>query len=122
MKLLLVDDHLVVRSGISSCLTRQERFAILGEAADGLEAVRKAKGTANAQRLSTKQAPPRSAMAVMGEKLGGCGINREAAAARIMPPMTSNRFFSISVLLVCLISAERSKWYNLGEDLRAALA
>jgi two-component system, NarL family, nitrate/nitrite response regulator NarL len=43
IKLLLVDDHPVVRRGISSCLSRQERLAIVGEAADGLEAVRKAK-------------------------------------------------------------------------------
>src|SRR2546423_1952334 len=43
IKLLLVDDHPLVRSGINSCLARQERFAIVGEAADGLEAVRKAK-------------------------------------------------------------------------------
>src|SRR5882724_6103539 len=43
IKLLLVDDHPVVRRGISSCLARQERFAIVGEAADGFEAVRKAK-------------------------------------------------------------------------------
>ncbi len=43
IKLLLVDDHPVVRRGISSCLARQERLLIVGEAADGLEAVRKAK-------------------------------------------------------------------------------
>jgi two-component system, NarL family, nitrate/nitrite response regulator NarL len=43
IKLLLVDDHPVVRRGISSCLARQERLAIVGEAADGIEAVRKAK-------------------------------------------------------------------------------
>src|SRR5467141_2380306 len=43
IKLLVVDDHPVVRRGISSCLARQERFVIVGEAADGLEAVRKAK-------------------------------------------------------------------------------
>src|SRR6266436_4421612 len=43
IKLLLVDDHPVVRRGISSCLARQERFAIVGEATDGLEAVRKAR-------------------------------------------------------------------------------
>ncbi len=41
--LLLVDDHPVVRRGISSCLAQQERLAVVGEAADGLEAVRKAK-------------------------------------------------------------------------------
>src|SRR5258706_8419179 len=43
IKLLLVDDHPIVRKGISSCLARQERLTIVGEAADGLEAVRKAK-------------------------------------------------------------------------------
>src|SRR5436190_9300488 len=43
IKLLLVDDHPVVRRGISSCFSRQERLVIVGEAADGLEAVRKAK-------------------------------------------------------------------------------
>src|SRR5689334_8509571 len=43
IKILLVDDHPIVRKGISSCLARQERLTIVGEAADGLEAVRKAK-------------------------------------------------------------------------------
>jgi len=43
IKILLVDDHPVVRRGISSCFSRQERLVIVGEAADGLEAVRKAK-------------------------------------------------------------------------------
>ena len=42
IKLLLVDDHPVVRIGISSCLAQQERFTIVGEAADGREGVRKA--------------------------------------------------------------------------------
>ncbi len=43
IKLLLVDDHPVVRKGIGSCLARNERFLIVGEAGDGLEAVAKAK-------------------------------------------------------------------------------
>ncbi len=43
IKVLLVDDHPVVRRGISSCLAREEHLMIVGEAADGLEAVRKAK-------------------------------------------------------------------------------
>ena len=43
IKLLLVDDHPVVRKGIGSCLARSERFLIVGEAGDGLEAVAKAK-------------------------------------------------------------------------------
>lgn len=43
IKLLLVDDHPVVRKGISACLARQEHLHIVGEAADGQEAVRKAR-------------------------------------------------------------------------------
>jgi DNA-binding NarL/FixJ family response regulator len=40
---LLVDDHPVVRRGISSYLARHDHLFIVGEAADGLEAVAKAK-------------------------------------------------------------------------------
>jgi two-component system nitrate/nitrite response regulator NarL len=43
IKLLLVDDHPVVRRGISSCLARNENLTIVGEAADGIEALRKAR-------------------------------------------------------------------------------
>ena len=41
IKLLLVDDHPVVRKGIASCLTQQDHLQIVGEAADGREALRK---------------------------------------------------------------------------------
>src|ERR1035438_9910939 len=43
IRLLLVDDHPIVRKGIGSCLARHEHLVIVGEAADGLEAVAKAK-------------------------------------------------------------------------------
>ncbi|MFO1476781.1 MAG: response regulator transcription factor, partial [Verrucomicrobiota bacterium] len=43
IKLLLVDDHPVVRKGISSCLARLDHLQIVGEAADGQEALRKAR-------------------------------------------------------------------------------
>ena len=43
IRVLLADDHPVVRKGMSSCLARHEHLAIVGEAADGLEAVAKAK-------------------------------------------------------------------------------
>jgi len=43
IKVLLVDDHPVVRRGISSCLARHSHLLIVGEAADGHEAVAKAK-------------------------------------------------------------------------------
>lgn len=43
IKLLLVDDHPVVRKGIRSCLEGHEHLGILGEATDGQEAVNKVK-------------------------------------------------------------------------------
>jgi two-component system nitrate/nitrite response regulator NarL len=38
-----VDDHPVVRKGIGCCLARQDHLLIVGEAADGLEAMAKAR-------------------------------------------------------------------------------
>jgi two-component system, NarL family, nitrate/nitrite response regulator NarL len=43
IKLLLADDHPVVRKGIASCLARHQQLEVIGEASDGLEAVRRAK-------------------------------------------------------------------------------
>jgi two-component system, NarL family, nitrate/nitrite response regulator NarL len=43
IRLLLVDDHPVVRKGIGLCLSRHEHLEIVGEAGDGHEAVAKAK-------------------------------------------------------------------------------
>jgi two-component system nitrate/nitrite response regulator NarL len=43
IKVLVVDDHPVVRRGISLCLAKQDNLEIVGEAADGREAVRKAR-------------------------------------------------------------------------------
>lgn len=42
IKVLLADDHPVVRKGLQSCLARQEQLAVVGEAADGEEALQKA--------------------------------------------------------------------------------
>jgi len=41
IRVLLVDDHPVVRRGIGSCLARQAHVQIVGEAGDGFEALRK---------------------------------------------------------------------------------
>jgi two-component system, NarL family, nitrate/nitrite response regulator NarL len=41
IKLLLVDDHPVVRKGLWSCLGSRENLTIVGDAADGEEAMRK---------------------------------------------------------------------------------
>jgi two-component system, NarL family, nitrate/nitrite response regulator NarL len=41
IKVLVADDHPVVRRGLQSCLAREERLKVVGEAADGEEALRK---------------------------------------------------------------------------------
>ena len=43
IKILVADDHPVVRKGLQMCLAKQERLKILGEAVDGEEAVQKTK-------------------------------------------------------------------------------
>lgn len=43
IKVLLADDHPVVRKGIASCLLQHEHIQIIGEATDGREALRKAR-------------------------------------------------------------------------------
>jgi two-component system, NarL family, nitrate/nitrite response regulator NarL len=43
IRILVADDHPVVRKGLQSCLARQERLKLVGEAADGDEALRLAK-------------------------------------------------------------------------------
>jgi two-component system, NarL family, nitrate/nitrite response regulator NarL len=43
IRVLLVDDHPVVRKGIGSCLARLPQLVVVGEAADGLEAMARAR-------------------------------------------------------------------------------
>jgi two-component system, NarL family, nitrate/nitrite response regulator NarL len=43
IRLLLADDHPIVRQGLSACLSRYPHMTIVGEAADGREAVLKAR-------------------------------------------------------------------------------
>ncbi len=40
IRILLADDHTVVRSGLSAVLAMQDDFKIVGEAGDGEEALR----------------------------------------------------------------------------------
>jgi two-component system nitrate/nitrite response regulator NarL len=42
ISVLLIDDHTLFRSGVRSLLQRHERFAVVGEAADGVEGVKRA--------------------------------------------------------------------------------
>lgn len=43
IKLLIADDHPVVRRGLVSCLERRSNLEVVGEAGDGLDALRKAR-------------------------------------------------------------------------------
>jgi two-component system nitrate/nitrite response regulator NarL len=43
IKILLVDDHPVVRKGLHSCLANRENLKIVGEACNGTEAIQKVK-------------------------------------------------------------------------------
>ena len=43
IRILLVDDHPIVRRGIGSCLARHSHLQVVGEAADGLEAITQAR-------------------------------------------------------------------------------
>jgi two-component system nitrate/nitrite response regulator NarL len=43
IRVLLVDDHTLFRSGIKALLSRSSDFEVVGEAADGLEGVKRAK-------------------------------------------------------------------------------
>lgn len=43
IRVLLVDDHGLFRSGIKSLLKRSDEFEVVGEAADGLEGAKRAK-------------------------------------------------------------------------------
>jgi two-component system nitrate/nitrite response regulator NarL len=43
LRILLVDDHTLFRSGVKALLARQPDFEVVGEAADGLEGVKRAR-------------------------------------------------------------------------------
>ena len=42
IKVMIVDDHIVVRDGLASMMGRRKDFAVVGQASDGVEAVEKA--------------------------------------------------------------------------------
>ena len=43
IRILIVDDHTLLRSGIKLALQRHEGFEVVGEAGDGLEGIKRAK-------------------------------------------------------------------------------
>ncbi|MDP2238725.1 MAG: response regulator transcription factor [Burkholderiales bacterium] len=44
IRIFLIDDHNLFRSGVKALLARQSDFEVVGEAADGLEGLKRAKG------------------------------------------------------------------------------
>ena len=46
IRVLLVDDHTLFRSGIKSLLQRHEDFEVVGEAGDGLEGIKRTRSLA----------------------------------------------------------------------------
>src|SRR6266404_3136090 len=43
LRILVVDDHTIVRKGLSNCLARHKHLVVVGEARDGVEALAKAR-------------------------------------------------------------------------------
>ena len=64
IKVLVVDDHPVVRKGLQSCLARQDRIRIVGEAADGDEALKRTRELAPDVVLLDLDMPRLSGLAV----------------------------------------------------------
>src|SRR5271154_3660442 len=64
IRLLLVDDHPVVRKGIASVLARHPRIDIVGEAADGAEAIRMARELAPDLVLTDIEMPEMNGLAM----------------------------------------------------------
>lgn len=82
IRLLLVDDHPVVREGLRSCLARHPQLTIVGEAASGEEAL----------RLARRLKPD---LVLMDINLPG--INGLAAAARLRTTTPKARVLILSV-------------------------
>lgn len=64
IRILLADDHPVVRRGISACLSHHEHLSIIGEASNGQEALRKARELSPDLILMDIDMPQMSGLAV----------------------------------------------------------
>jgi DNA-binding NarL/FixJ family response regulator len=69
LKLLLADDHQIVRQGLRAILEAERDFELVGEAADGLEAV----------RLVERLAPDVLVLDLMMPGIGGLEVARQVA-------------------------------------------
>ena len=78
ISLLLVDDHPVVRKGILACLSKTDRFEVVGEAANGKQAVALARDLAPDIVLMDLQMPEMSGLDATRQ------IHRDAPAVKVL--------------------------------------
>ena len=77
IRILIADDHTVVREGLRALIDTEPRMELVGEAVDGIEAVQKARSLQPDVLLLDLVMPHMDGIAAIGE------IKRENPAARI---------------------------------------
>lgn len=77
IRVLIVDDHTLFRSGIKALLQRQEDFEVVGEAGDGLEGLKRAKSLQPDVVLLDLHMPGiggREAVKLLAEEVPECNV------------------------------------------------
>ncbi|UTH73229.1 response regulator transcription factor [Chromobacterium sp. IIBBL 290-4] len=72
IRILLIDDHTLFRSGLKALLQRQDDFLVAGEAADGLEGVKQAELLKPDVVLLDLDMPVMNGREALGQILSGC--------------------------------------------------
>ena len=93
IRVLIVDDHPVVRKGLQSCLLKHEQLRVVGEAEDGMDALKKAREL-TPDVILTDISMPRMDGLAMAESL-----RRELPAIKILVlTVHSNKDFVLRVV------------------------
>jgi len=93
IRVLVADDHPVVRRGLQSCLARETRLKIVGEAADGDEALRKTQELAPDVVLMDVNMPRMDGLAVTEV------LRREAPSVKVLVlSMHNNQDFIFRII------------------------
>jgi two-component system, NarL family, nitrate/nitrite response regulator NarL len=93
IRILIVDDHPVVRKGLQSCLSRHEQLKVVGEAEDGVDALQKAR-TLMPDVILTDISMPKMDGLTMAESM-----RRELPAVRILVlTVHSNKDFILRII------------------------
>ena len=90
IKVLIADDHALMRMGLKALLETQPDIETVGEASDGSEAVRKAR----------KSPPDVVIMDILMPGTDGIEATRRITEANSIHPMIAANLFSLSVVLV----------------------